>query len=44
MLSNQLQENESLQKIIPPKEKIVEDLEEKAQELLKGLPFGGDNN
>ncbi len=44
MLSNQLQENESLQKIIPPKEEIVEDLEEKAQELLKGLPFGGGNN
>lgn len=40
ILTQQLPDQEALKKIVPDKETIQKDLEQKAQDLLKGLPFG----
>jgi hypothetical protein len=35
-----LPDKKDIDKMIPPKEKVKEDLEKQAEDLIKGLPFG----
>ncbi|MDA8138035.1 MAG: AsmA family protein [Desulfobacteraceae bacterium] len=39
-LKKMVPDQKSIEKMVPPKEDIQKDLEQKGQELLKGLPFG----
>jgi AsmA protein len=40
LIGQEFPDKQDIDKRIPPKEKIKEDLEKQAQELIKGLPFG----
>lgn len=40
LIGQEFPDKQDIDKLIPPKEKIKEDLEKQAQELIKGLPFG----
>jgi AsmA protein len=40
LIGQPLPDKKAIEKMIPPKEKVLEDFEKQTQELLKGLPFG----
>jgi AsmA protein len=40
LIGQQLPDKKDIDKMIPPKEKVKEDLEKQAEDLIKGLPFG----
>jgi AsmA protein len=40
LISQPLPDKKDIEKMIPPKEKVKDDLERQAEGLLKGLPFG----
>jgi len=40
LIGQPLPDKKDIEKMIPPKEKVKEDLEKQAEKLIKGLPFG----